>query len=85
MLIGSPNKECRDTAHRDILGKDSDDDKDILKFLIMVMIYLSFYDDAKDILEKVSDDERCFKGVSRVFQGCLKLVLRVFKVSFMGV
>ena len=31
MLIGSPNKECRDTAHRDILEKDSDDDKDILE------------------------------------------------------
>ena len=31
MLIGLPNKECRDTAHRDILEKDSDDDIDILE------------------------------------------------------
>ena len=70
----------------DIFEEDSDEDKDILEEVfddgddifesILMML---------DILEKVSEDKRCFKCVSRLFQGCLKLVSWVFKVSFKDV
>ena len=78
---------------KDILEKVYDDGDDILKeilmrtktylrkFLMMVMIYESILMMLKTYLRKFLR----IKGVSRVFQGCFKVVSRVFNVSFTGV